>query len=86
MIEKKINRDRGTSNAQQASTEIASHARHNHDIRNVRFPDRLVVVGALGRAFDCNGIWDTRWPCCLRRLLRHGRDYGPSGTMSGAVF
>ena len=25
-------------------TELASHAQYNHDIRNARFPDRLVVV------------------------------------------
>jgi hypothetical protein len=65
-------------------TEPASYAQCNYDIRNARFPDRLVVVSALGRAFDRDGIWHTRWPCCLRRLLRHRRDYGSSRSMSGA--
>jgi hypothetical protein len=66
-------------------TELASCAKCIYDIRNARFPDRLVVVSALGRALDRNGIWDRRWPCCLRRLLGHRRDYGLSRSVSRSV-
>ena len=63
----------------------SSHAQYNHYIRHARFPDCHLARGALGRAFDRDGIWDTRWPCCLRRLLRHRRDNGPSRSMSGTA-
>ena len=63
-------------------TELASHARYNHDIRNARLPARHVARGALGRAFDRDRMWDTRWPRRLRRHLRHESDYGPLRPMS----
>jgi len=65
-------------------TELASHARYNHDIRNDRLPDCHVARGALGHAFDRDRIGDTRWPRRLRRYLRHEPDYGPLRSMSGA--
>jgi hypothetical protein len=66
-------------------TELASHARYNHDIRNDRFPACHVARSALGHAFDRDGIWDTRWPCCLRGYLRHEPDYGPLRFVSGTA-
>jgi hypothetical protein len=65
---------------------VVSHAQYNHDIRNVRLPDCPLVVGALGRAFDRDGIWDTRWPLRLRHLLRRGRYYGPRSMSAAATF
>jgi len=61
-----------------------NHARFNHDIRNARFPACHVARGALGRAFDRDRIWNTRWPRRLRRYLRHEPDDGPLRSMSGA--
>jgi hypothetical protein len=65
-------------------TELASHARYNHDIRNARFPACHLARGALGHAFDRDRIWDTRWPRRLRRYLRHEPD-GPLRSMSGVA-
>jgi len=63
-------------------TELDSHAQYNHDIRNACYPDCYVAGGALGRAFDRDGIWGNWLPRQLGRLLRRFRDSGASRPMS----